>query len=86
MTTDLLNTVQHAEAVRKKMVKKSQSNQAGSISDVEKIYIQLYLDVDAFGAQLIRFGIRRDDFKPYQQLLEAVSMGKKVSDTDTKDE
>jgi hypothetical protein len=81
MIRELLSTFEKAEAVRKKMVKKSQATQSTStqtLSDMDKIFIQLSFDVDAFGHQFRNFGIDKTKFVPFQQLLVVVSPGLKL--------
>ena len=81
MIRELLSTFEKAEAVRKKMVKKSQTSHSAAtqtLSDMDKIFIQLSFDVDSFGNQFANFGIDKTNFLPFQQLLAVVSPGLKV--------
>jgi len=85
MTSDILNMVVRAEAVRNRMVKSksqlssSSSRSSGTLSDIDKIYIQLHLDVDAYGQLLEnKFGLNKHHFEPYQRLLSCVSNEKKA--------
>lgn len=81
MIRELLSTFEKAEAVRKKMVKKSQTSHSAAtqtLSDMDKIFIQLSFDVDSFGNQFANFGIDKTNFLPFQQLLAVVSPGLKL--------
>jgi hypothetical protein len=85
MVNELLSSVKLSEEVIKKMKKKSTKSlldatqsgtSAAAVTDIDKIYIQLYLDVEAFGAQLEQlFGVDKGTFEPYQRLLNTVQLG-----------
>lgn len=77
MIIDLLDTVEKSTAVLKKMVKKTQKNTAGA-SDIDKIHVQLYLDVEQFGTYFSQYNIDPTQFPPFQKLQEGVIIGKKV--------
>lgn len=80
MIIDLLDTVEKSTAVLKKMVKKAQTNNDGA-SDIDKIHVQLYLDVEHFGTLLeSTYGIQSSQFPPFQKLQQTVIIGKKILD------
>jgi len=85
MLIELLDSVHKSEAVLKKMVKRSQTSHSGAVSDIEKINLQLFLDVEEFGNQLEKFGIDKSSFSPYNQLQNAVATGKKLKDVVSSD-
>jgi len=76
MMKELLDSVHKSEAMLKKMVKKTQANQ----SDMDKINLQLFLDVEEFGNQLEKFGIDKSSFVPYNHLLNIVATGRKLKE------
>ncbi|PRP86900.1 component of oligomeric golgi complex 2-like [Planoprotostelium fungivorum] len=80
MTSQMLSELHQAETARKKMVKNTKVGQAGSTTDIAKIQIQLFLDVDAFGGHFKQLGIDVDTFPPYHKLRESVSQGKRLQD------
>jgi len=80
MTAELLSTLRKSEALIKKMVKKQQQSNSGTMSDMDKIYVQLFLDVEAFGAQLEKFGIDVQTLDPYKQLVTCVSKSKEQTE------
>jgi hypothetical protein len=79
MIMELLSSLHKSDALIKKMVKKSATNSTNTaISDLDKIYIQLFLDVEAYGMQLRLLGIHTSSFEPYKNLLNCVSNGQEV--------
>ena len=48
-----------------------------SLTDVDKIEVQLFLDVAQLGTQLEKLGVSKD-FVPYNTLLGVVAVGRKV--------
>jgi len=77
MSKDLIQQVQHSEEVIKRMVKRSQTTKS-TTSDLDKIYIQLYIDVEQYGSQIKKLGIDEASFEPFQQLNQCVNPGKKL--------
>jgi hypothetical protein len=78
MTNELLSTLHSTDAVIAKFTKKSQISKNITLSDTDKIYVQLYLDVNEFQSQLVKFGIQTNNFQAFQNLFNFVSIGKKV--------
>jgi len=65
----------------KKMAKKSTKSNSEIISDVDKIHLQLYLDVEEFSSQTKKFGIDTENFEPYQKLSKCVLTGQKIKES-----
>jgi len=84
MTTDLLNTVLRAEEVRSRMTRGKLSKATASsvsLTDIDKIYIQLFLDVEAFGRIVERkFQIPMQDLQPFQRLCASVEIGRRLKE------
>lgn len=49
---------------------------AAAMTDSEKIYLQVYLDVQYYGAQLTQLGIQLHNVPSYAQLLQEVESQK----------
>jgi len=81
MTTSLLNTINKQQESLKKMAKKSTKSNSEIISDVDKIHLQLYLDVEEFSSQTKKFGIDTENFEPYQKLSKCVLTGQKIKES-----
>lgn len=72
---DVLQTLQQTNRFLNKIVKRTSTsgNGAAALSDTDKITLQLYLDVQEFGAQLDTFKAR--NVKSFGDLVELVSAG-----------
>lgn len=74
MTSELLSSLHKSEALLRKMGKKGQANNSTNMSDMDKIYIQLYLDSEAYGAQIESFGVvQLTSIDSYNKLKQCVS-------------
>jgi len=81
MVSETLNNAHKTEELLSKMVKKkthSATKGDGAISDIDKISLQLFLDVTKYG-QLLKEKLHVDPstFPPYTRLLKCVSAGEK---------
>jgi len=76
LASEVLKNAQQSEEVLKKLVKKPQTSRMGT--DLEKIYLQLFLDVQQFGSEISQLNVDISKLHPFQKLLETVSPGKKV--------
>ncbi len=50
-----------------------------TLSDMQKTYLQVYLDVREFAAQLSRLGFDLETFAPLSALFDAVRDGEQVA-------
>eukprot|EP01114_Cavostelium_apophysatum_P023937 TRINITY_DN9192_c0_g1_i1.p1 TRINITY_DN9192_c0_g1~~TRINITY_DN9192_c0_g1_i1.p1 ORF type:complete len:750 (+),score=180.22 TRINITY_DN9192_c0_g1_i1:104-2353(+) len=74
MTNELLNSLHKSEEMIRKFKKGPQSAVSGTMTDMDRIYVQLFLDVEAFGSQLEKTHVvNLQSFEPYKQLVQAVS-------------
>jgi len=73
LATELLATVRKTESSLKRLKKTSAAEgDGGAMSDSDKIGLQLYLDVQEYGAQVAKFGLQPDSLPGYQKLLASV--------------
>eukprot|EP00760_Papus_ankaliazontas_P017112 PhM_4_TR17038/c2_g1_i1/m.94598/K20289/COG2; conserved oligomeric Golgi complex subunit 2 len=49
---------------------------ADQMSDRDKIFVQLYLDAEEYGTLLRRFGVHKESYGPYGELLQVVQRGR----------
>jgi hypothetical protein len=78
MVAETLNNVYKAEATLSRMVKKSRQTTTSGLSDIDKISLQLFLDVTKYGELLkSKLNIDANTFPPYLNLLARVSDGAK---------
>jgi hypothetical protein len=80
MLTDLLQSVEKGEALLRKMVKKTERSDGSgaSVSDIDKIHIQMHLDVCEWGVQMQEFGVNLASFELYARLMEATETGQRL--------
>jgi hypothetical protein len=93
LVTELLNTIKKAEdslmrlKTKRKGIKATSESSSqistnaeakASLSDEDKIRLQLLLDVEGFGVELQAIGVDLPQLEPYQILLEVVRQAEKV--------
>jgi len=80
MVSDTLSNVHKTQVLLSKMVKKKQQTKGddGAMSDIDKISLQLFLDVTKYGLLLKdKLHVDPSTFPPYALLLSRVSAGEK---------
>eukprot|EP00026_Physarum_polycephalum_P001486 Phypoly_transcript_01488.p1 GENE.Phypoly_transcript_01488~~Phypoly_transcript_01488.p1 ORF type:complete len:776 (+),score=90.88 Phypoly_transcript_01488:957-3284(+) len=76
-----LNDVYKTEATLSRMVKKNRQTATSGLSDIDKISLQLFLDVTKYGELLkTKLNIEANSFPPYCNLLARVNDGAKFKD------
>jgi hypothetical protein len=78
MTNNLLTTLNKQEQSLKRIGKKATKGTSDKITDVDKIYLQLYLDIEEYAKQLLQLQVNASTLESYQQLSTLVLPGLKV--------
>jgi len=80
MINELMESVSKQNKILKKIGKSKAATQTGEdgMSDMDKISVQLYLDVVEYGSCIAQCDVSADDIAPYPKLLDAVSGAKKL--------
>lgn len=75
ITNEVLDFSQKALAMLKKMGKNKANSFGGNqgASDMDKIFMQFFLDIEAWGVELEKFDINIHTFTPFIQLLTTVN-------------
>lgn len=79
MARDLLSTVAEQTQLLRKISQSNSQQQGDGISDIDKMSLQLYLDVEEYGRQLQKWDIDPTKFPPYVNLKEIVQPGERLS-------
>mmetsp|Transcript_13067 Transcript_13067/g.40251 ORF Transcript_13067/g.40251 Transcript_13067/m.40251 type:complete len:712 (+) Transcript_13067:87-2222(+) len=81
MASDLLSDVrQTADALRRLNIGDSNARSVGSNAEVDKITMQLYLDVRKFGSDVNSLGVSTEDILNFQKLWQCVDVDQAAKD------
>eukprot|EP01117_Protostelium_nocturnum_P016788 TRINITY_DN6713_c0_g2_i1.p1 TRINITY_DN6713_c0_g2~~TRINITY_DN6713_c0_g2_i1.p1 ORF type:complete len:764 (+),score=261.09 TRINITY_DN6713_c0_g2_i1:76-2367(+) len=74
---EMLSGVENSENAIKKMLKKNNKTSTTPTTDIGKIWIQLQLDVEAFGNHLNQLEVNPENFEPHKKVLNTIKTGRK---------
>eukprot|EP00188_Purpureofilum_apyrenoidigerum_P000462 Plantae.Rhodophyta-Purpureofilum_apyrenoidigerum.ctg12022.p1 GENE.Plantae.Rhodophyta-Purpureofilum_apyrenoidigerum.ctg12022~~Plantae.Rhodophyta-Purpureofilum_apyrenoidigerum.ctg12022.p1 ORF type:complete len:712 (-),score=153.91 Plantae.Rhodophyta-Purpureofilum_apyrenoidigerum.ctg12022:643-2778(-) len=75
MASDLISSIREtADALRRLKIGDSNARSVGSNAEVDKITMQLYLDVRKFGSDVNALGVSTDDIPGFQKLWQCVDV------------
>jgi hypothetical protein len=83
ITTETLETVKKSMQVLTRFGKRPTQTDRSGMSDMDKIHVQLYLDVKQFSDDIHGFGVDLSPLDAYRHLLEAVATGQRVKGSST---